>query len=36
MFLHNDKELLYALDSKEDSILVKGLSLSELERLTGL
>lgn len=26
----------YALDSKEDSILVKGLSLSELESLTGL
>ena len=26
----------YALDSKEDSILVKGLSLSELESLAGL
>lgn len=26
----------YALDSKEDTILVKGLSLSELESLAGL
>ena len=26
----------YALDSKEDNILVKGLSLSELESLAGL
>ena len=34
MALKNIKK--YALDSKEDSILVKGLSLSELESLVGL